>query len=191
MKKLVINLLLMFPLWGALAQPFDWSAQLKKPDSTAFYKIPLSPEVLGQLNTQFTDIRLYDEEKKEVPYLLKKDQHKVYKNVFHSYEITKIEHDKNGSTIMVIHNPSRSKINNLNLKVNNFDTRKFAKLTGSNNKLDWYTIKEDYVFSSVQSGAESSVIKVINFPYCEYEYYRLEIFDWFTDRIHVFRSWLF
>lgn len=191
MKKLIINFLLMLPLCGALAQPFDWTAKLTIPDSTAFYKIPLPPEVLGKLNPQFTDLRIYDGQQKEVPYLLKKDQHKITKNVFHPYEITKVEHSENGSTIIVIHNSKRDKINNLCLRVNNFDTRKFAKLTGSNNQIDWYAIKDDYVFSSVQSSSEPSVIKVINFPHSKYEYYRLEILDWFTDPIHVLSAGYF
>jgi hypothetical protein len=65
-------------LWAALlllsqaaaAQAFRYQADLEEVPADSFYRILLAPAITAYLQPGFPDIRLYDGQKREVPYLL-------------------------------------------------------------------------------------------------------------------------
>lgn len=63
---LVFNLICLF----ARGQEFSFESSLEKVDSTGFYKISLRPSLISNLNKNKTDLRLYDQNNIEVPFIL-------------------------------------------------------------------------------------------------------------------------
>jgi hypothetical protein len=169
------------------SQDFEWSSEINNPTQTAFYKIDLSPQVISKLNSAYSDIRIFDNADKEVPYVLKTEVPKQLKTIFKAYEIVDIKKSKN-YTAVIIRNDAKTKINNIQLSIKNFDVTKHLELSGSNDKENWYAIKENYKFRSSYSNKETFKVNILNFPYSDYEYYRIVIFDVFTLPINILEA---
>ncbi|MEP2508434.1 MAG: hypothetical protein ABJH72_03720, partial [Reichenbachiella sp.] len=53
------------------AQEFTYEASVTPVSEQGFYSIVLSPELLGKLKSDHSDLRIYDDDGQEQPYLLK------------------------------------------------------------------------------------------------------------------------
>lgn len=59
---------------AAAGQSFAYRADLDAVPADSFYQILLPPAVTGRLQEDFADIRLYDQQEREVPYLLVREE---------------------------------------------------------------------------------------------------------------------
>ena len=186
-KILIIGLtILSVSLFG---QSFKYKSEVQKSSENAFVKIALTPNITSKLNTDFTDIRIYDSSKVEVPYIFYQEQRVSEKELFVEYAILTTVHDeKMGYTRIIIRNPSKSKINNIVLRIKNADVRKHLKLNGSYDHKNWYVLKDNYYYNSIHSNSSTSEIRVMNFPLSDYEYYELLIGDCFDRPINILKA---
>lgn len=186
MKKLIIAIGLIIS--GSLySQGYHYQTTIEKNNTEGFYKIELAPEILEKLNSNYADLRLVNAENKEVPYYLEKEVFSVNKRVFKPYKIKEKLRWKNGATVLFVENTAQNAINNIQLQIKNFDVRKRLELAGSNDYNEWFTIKENYVFHSANGGNLTSEVKSLNFPYSDYKYYRIIIYDVFSLPINVIK----
>ena len=163
-------------------QSFNYKADIEHVNENGFYKILLSPEITSKLNSQFFDIRLFDTNNTEVPYILNREQSVNERELFVEYDIIEKKHLWYvGVTRIIIRNREKTEINNIVLRIKNADVRKKLKLNGSNDYKNWYVIKSDYDYNSISSNVNTSEIRVLNFPLSNYEYYELLIDD-YSDR---------
>ena len=172
---------------NVFSQNYQWQSELTKTTASGFYKIDLNPSVVAKLNTNFSDIRIKDEKGIEIPYFLEKEPFSVTKRVFKTYQIIKKIKWKNGATVLVIKNENKDTINNIQLQIKNFDVSKRLELAGSDDAKNWFTIKENYLFRSANGNQTTSEIKSLNFPYTDYQYYRIIIYDCFSLPINVIK----
>jgi hypothetical protein len=184
-----VNLIfLSFLLAGSLySQGYRWQAEVEDNITPGFFKVELSPEIVSQLNTNFSDIRITDDHKKETPYFIEKEPFSVTKRVFKEYDMVQKIRWRNGATVLVVENKDRDTINNIQLQIKNFDVRKRLELAGSDDYMNWYTIKENYLFNSANGEKTTSQMKSLNFNYTDYRYYRIVIYDCFSLPINVLK----
>lgn len=187
MKKLII--ITTFLLIGNLlfSQGYQWQSQVEKNDSTRFYKIDLDPLIVSKLNPQFSDIRIKDGKGVEVPYFMEKETFSVTKRVFKEYQIIEKINWRNGATVLLVKNEHKDTINNIQLQIKNFDVRKRLELAGRDDYNNWFTIKENYLFHSANGQQKTSEVKSLNFPFTDYKYYRIIIYDWYSLPINVMK----
>lgn len=186
MKNLILSIALV--VTGSLySQDYHYQTVIEQNTNKGFYKVELSPEILGKLNANFSDLRLMDNEHTEQSYYIEKEVFSVDKRVFKPYKIKEQLKWKNGATVLFVENTAQSTINNIQLQIKNFDVRKHLELAGSNDYNEWFTIKENYVFRSANGGKVTSEVKSLNFPYCDYKYYRIIIYDVFSLPINVMK----
>ena len=88
---------------------------------------------------------------------------------------------------MFVKNEHKDTINNIQLQIKNFDVSKRLELAGSDDYKNWYTIKENYRFHSANGKRTTSEVKSLNFPYTDYKYYRIIIYDCFSLPINVMK----
>tara|TARA_B100000809_G_C15139196_1_gene532170 strand:- start:1216 stop:2433 length:1218 start_codon:yes stop_codon:yes gene_type:complete len=187
MKKIIlISTILLFSS-NIFSQGYQWKSQLEKNDSSGFYKIDLDPSIVSKLNAQFSDIRIKDEEGLEVPYFMEREPFLVTKRVFKEYRIVEKIKWINGATVLVVKNEDKDIINNIQLQIKNFDVRKRLEVSGSDDYKNWYTIKENYLFHSANGQQQTSEVKSLNFPYTDYKYYRIIIYDCYSLPINVMK----
>lgn len=188
MRRVIISILIIssFVSYG---QMFDYKADINKIDSNGFCKILLPQEVTSKLKYDFSDVRIYNSENIEVPYILRAENAINEKELFFEYKIIEKKHLKTkGYTRIVIHNPAKNKINNIVLRIKNADVRKQLKLNASYDNKTWYVLKDNYYYNSINSYNETSEIRVLNFPLSDYEYYELLIDDFYDKPINITKA---
>jgi uncharacterized membrane protein len=72
---------------SSVGQGFEFKVNIDTITANQFYKVLLPPAILSRLNDNFSDIRLYDGQGKEVPYVLKREQAVQHKTLFKEYKI--------------------------------------------------------------------------------------------------------
>lgn len=167
------------------AQSFEFRANLPRAKQTGYYRILLPPAVVGRLNDAKTDLRLYNDRKQEIPYLLKQ-QEPVQHVQFHEYELISKTSTRN-STRLILRNRNPTPINSLGLLIKNTNIRKKARLSGSSDAKTWYGIEDDYWLEPVASSATTSEAKLLGFPLSDYEYYQLEISDSLSAPLNILK----
>ncbi len=185
MKKAIISIFIL-STFISYGQEFEYQADINKISKNGFCKILLSQEVTSKLKNDFTDVRIYNSENVEVPYILRAENSINEKELFFEYKIIEKKHFKRkGYTRIVIHNPTKNKIDNIVLRIKNADVRKQLKLNASYDNKNWYVLKDNYYYNSINSYNETSEIRVLNFPLSDYEYYELLIDDFYDKPINI------
>lgn len=173
---------------AAQGQNFQYRSEVAPATQPGFYRIVLPTEVVGHLNAQFSDLRLYDEQQHEVPYLLKREQPVRYQTLFRAYKLVSKESAPQVGTVLVLQNAARSRINNLSLLIKNAHVHKKARLSGSNDARNWYVIEENYRLESIDNREQTAEVKILDFPLSDYEYYQLEINDSLSPPLNILRA---
>ncbi|MBI9069574.1 MAG: hypothetical protein JEZ09_19920 [Salinivirgaceae bacterium] len=174
---------------ASIGQDFLYKADVISPSESGFYKIQLTPEITSKLNNQFYDIRLYDENNTEIPYIFYSESKRMEQDLFVEYEIIKKEHQKRQKyTRIVIQNRQKTEINNMVLRIKNADVQKRLKLNASDDQKNWYVLKNDYYYNSITNSQNTSEIRVLNFPLSNYEYYELLIDDYYDKPINIIQA---
>lgn len=78
--------LFFFALWAMACEPsqaqeFTGRAQVGPVTQTGFYRVPLPPQVVGHLQPQAQDLRLFRPDGQEVPYILQTDRPVTYSRI--------------------------------------------------------------------------------------------------------------
>lgn len=188
MKRFIFIIIIQFCAFVAYSQGFVWKAGIKPVQTDGFYNIPLQPHINSKLNNGFTDIRIYDKNGKEVPYLLRKDVPSKPIAAFTEYEILSKLYKPGKSTEILLHNPESKTINNISLIIKNADVKKEAKLVGSDDQKTWFTVKDYYQFHSINNTSSTAEIKILDFPLVNYKYLKLWINDSLSAPINILKA---
>lgn len=172
--KLSLALYLTTQALSVSAQEFTHKAKIQAVPKNGFYRIPLNPNMAAQAKDHWEDIRLFDAKGKEIPYLLKPESPYQVNEDYESFNIATNESNDTYQTI-IIENPTLKKINRLLLDMNNAETNRMVRISGSKNKTDWFTISDSLQLTLWGQTNESVIRKAIDFPTNDYPYFKLEI----------------
>jgi hypothetical protein len=179
--------ILFISVYTAFSQDFKWESKTDITNSKGFTEIVLKPEITGKLRSDMGDIRLYDSNNNEVPYIQYSEKPVLYKELFKEYKILEKAHHYD-YTRLVIHNPDKSEITNFSLVIKNADVRKWLRLNASDDQKEWFALKDYYYFQSFYNDDNTSEIRVLNFPRSNYEYYELLVYDYFDNPINIIKA---
>lgn len=169
--------ILLFAFTSTYGKGFQYASSVDSVSQTGYNRIELSPELLGKLNAYKGDIRLYHSSGEEVPYVLQREKPVATVTLFHEYEILKNRSKPNGVSYLIFSNPQKKKIDNVSFIVQNTSVSKSARLSGSNDKKNWFIIKDNYLLHSMYSRKTTTELKILNFPLSDYAYFKLEVND--------------
>ena len=172
---------------STFAQDWHWEGELNDITNDGFYKINISPEIVSASENNNADIRIYDALGNEVPFIMEKELSVNLKEFFVEYKIITNETQRKWPyySRIVIHNPKKNKISNFKLIIRNADVSKALKLSGSDDAVHWYVVKDKYRFRSIYNDEATAVIQILNFPNSNYEYYEILIDDWRNNPIKI------
>lgn len=183
MKKL--TLLLLFSASALHAQKYLGEAAIPGVSADGFYHLQLSAEWVPYLNDDLSNIRIFDTNDQEVPYLYQQEVPVSFTQQFKPYEIMEKKQEKNCCTSILLRNPDAEPINNISLSIKNAEVTKNATLLGSDDKENWYALKQHFVLSSIDGNNNTSEIKIVDFPRSNYGYYLLQIEDSTSAPINI------
>ncbi|HEU5290843.1 MAG TPA: hypothetical protein VFU05_09390 [Cyclobacteriaceae bacterium] len=184
----VIAILMIFSFNAGFSQTFRGEASLPKVEVDGFYRVFLSPDLSTHLNAEFTNIRIYDQQNKEIPYLFQQDNPVKYTQVFKEYEIVEKKQVKNCCTSLVLHNAKETPINNISLSIKNAEVTKTATLLGSDDKENWFALKQRFTLSSIDNQDRTAEIKIVDFPLSNYSYYLIQLDDSTSAPLNILKA---
>ncbi|WP_276369168.1 hypothetical protein [Chryseolinea sp. H1M3-3] len=158
-------------------QTFKAEAALPAIEKDDFYRIVLSPQIGTHLNDVLSDIRIYNKKGLEVPYILQQELPNYYQENFIEYEILEKDSKPGCCTSLLLRNAKKNPINNIHLKIKNADAWREASLLGSDDQKKWFAIKDYFALSAPGGSQETEEIKLVGFPWSNYEFYLLKISD--------------
>lgn len=157
----------------AMAQNFSYKAKLPSVNQTAFYRININPEVAAFSQAQLRDLRLFDNEGKEIPYLVKKELTGQSETGFVTYPI--VSTTAPDKQTLIIENREKRNIDQFIFEMKNADASRQVRISGSDDKASWYVVKDSFNFASFAEGGDATIRKSLNFPGTDYTFYKVEI----------------
>ena len=188
------------------AQSFRFRATVDTIPKSGFHRISLPPNVMGRLNNDLTDVRLYDAQGREVPYRLIR-QLPTDTTQFLTYAIVSKQATPGATTTLVIRKPGPALVNSLGVDspgvdspgvdlpgvdslgvmMANTSVRKNARLSGSADAQTWYAIDNAVRLGPSPNGPGTTHTQLLRFPRTDYAYYRLEINDSTSAPLNILR----
>ena len=189
MKTITNKFFLFFLFFGGtgpvIGQVSEWTATIETPTQSGFYSIPLPPQVMGASQAGLADIRIVGNGKVEVAYLLKRDQFAFDKRFFVEYPIERKEIKKGCCTELVLRNEEARNLQDVCLVVKNHEVVKMATLSGSDDKVNWYALREDVLFEPLNDEHQTFGTCHVSFPLSNYRYFLLRIDDSTTAPLNI------
>src|SRR6218665_2922841 len=134
----------------AWAQDFSVEAPIASVQADGFYRVPLAPEVALYSNAAFSNFRIADQKGKQVPYFFRVEPPTYEQQLFKAYNIVEKKQEK-GLTTIILENTEQRAINNISLLIGNAAVTKEAVLSGSDDRQQWYALKERFSFNPVDN----------------------------------------
>lgn len=158
----------------ASAQP-RWQVALPSVQQDGYYSVLLSPELVGRSRADLADLRVLDSLGHEVAYVLKHEP-ALYEQAWSKpYKLLRNER-VDQRTIIEIEADSAATVDELQLHIRNADVTKRARISGSDDRKEWFIIKEECLSVGEGEGG-ASVLRFVDLPLSDYHFYRLELND--------------
>lgn len=158
---------------NAQQQSFKFKASVDSVSASQFYKIPLGPSITSKCLPSLQDIRIIDENGKQVAYILKQEQGVETKSLFTPFPIISNKKENDKQVHVTVENKQANPIVKLWVITSNTDAQRLVDVTGSNNQKDWFIIKEKLPFNNAISTKETTSAYAIDLPLSGYKYYQI------------------
>ena len=167
------------------AQQFHYRCDLDTVTVTGFYSIPVTPSLSRYLKTDLSDIRIADNKGQWIPHIINQPyNNETHENV--QFDIPVIKKDNSGSrTVLVLSRTGIEKLSNLILVVNNTTANRFASLSGSDDRAEWFTIADSLLLWDRESIQDNKSAFILNFPPVTYAYLRVTINNGKNDPLNI------
>lgn len=187
MKNLLFASLI-FWSGATYAQKFVAEAALPVVPKNGFYRVAISPEMIGLTKSDFSNLRIVDDKNKEVPYLLRDESPVFSTSQFIEYPLIENSSEQGCCTRLIIHNKNKSQLTNISLMIRNAETFKWATLRGSDDRKKWYALKERFYLNAIRGADETYEVRIVDFPLSNYAYLSLIINDSTTAPLNVIKA---
>jgi len=193
-KQLSLTLLFAINVTCLFAQQtFKYRAVIQKVDTSGFYTMPLTPDILAKCQTGLADIRLFDQNGKFVPYIFGdqlpvKDQSNFI--VFPQINTTP---STDTVTTFIIQNKAQFTISGLYIKLRNTAVHRTVNLSGSDDLQKWYAIEENLVLAESGSTNNNHGIyeQALNFPASTYRYFKIQVNNQHKDAVAILQAGIY
>lgn len=164
----------------------QYQAAVKPDQKSGYQRIDLSPDILGRLNDGLGNIRLYDGQRREVPYLLTRQTGSDGK-AFVPFTIISTTSVAHAGTTLIVKRPNQQPIQTVSLAVKNTAVQKSAMLSGSPDGNVWYALDNNVVLGGKSSSTSTAYTETLSFPLTDYPYFRLQISDSTSAPLNILR----
>lgn len=179
MRNIILIIIFLVSFYNSNSQSFLYQATIPPVDSSGFYNIYLPPSITSKLNNKFSDIRLIDRKDREIPYLNFNFQNNLNRANISQLEIIENQYKKvKKFSQLLIQNNSNNTIENLILLVEkNKTTECWITISGSDDQLNWYVIKNNSRYQPEKSDSSKTEIHINDLKNSNFKFYKIIIFD--------------
>lgn len=183
-KQLNKFLILLLSANSIIAQKV--TAKIDNIPSKDFYKISMSPEIRSASKSDFRDLRIFDSNHKETPYLIEMDNLEKVSQQFDAFKIISRKSIEKKQTSIIIENPLK-KIDEITMEIANSDIVKTYNISGGNDGNQWFGLVNKVILSELENEDSISVFKNISLPLNSYKYLKIDFDDSKTLPINVLK----
>ena len=153
-------------------QDFQYRRTLENVSET-WHKIILPEESFDKFNPDFSDIRIFGNNKTETPYILKTASDRISETAIQFKTIN--VSNKNADYFYTFELLQAKEINQIKLgfEQENFDWK--LDLEASDNQTEWFLIQKDYRILSIKNNQTDYKFTQVDFPDSKYKFYRIKI----------------
>lgn len=185
------NIILLLPVMLfslCLNAQFRYIAALDSVKETGFYSIAITPELSSYLKTDLSDLRIIDEKKQQIPFILDRpyERRTHHHLLFDQKIISKITTVSN--TILQIENPGKEELSNLIFELKSAAAERIASLSGSDNNKDWFVILDNVLLQKSDEYTDTSHQQRINFPASTYRYFKLTVYNNKKEQLNILKA---
>jgi len=185
MKKFLVNLFCAIAL-SASAQSFTHSLSIVSKQN-GLQALALTPELKNLANTNFSDVRIFDKNKAEVPYFLVNESFNYSSTNFKEYEIGDKEVGKGRFSNFIVLNPDKKPMQNIVICTANSDAIKLCNIVGSDDKKQWYSVSDHILMYNLFDENSVQAYRTLSFPLVNYKYIKIEINDLHTLPLNILK----
>jgi hypothetical protein len=186
MKKNLLFISVQVLFCAAFAQNFKYKAKVTEVKSTGFYKIQLSPEIVAKSNKDLADLRLTSSDGREIPFILNHEPATFYEQDFVPLKIEENSTKGNIQTLIIINTKSQS-INNLVLEMKNAMGEKKIRISGSDDKKNWYMLHQGFPLTVPGDASSTKIYQAIDFPISDYKWFSISLIDTIPMALNILR----
>lgn len=153
-------------------EDFQYKRTLENVSDT-WHKIILPEESFGKFNADFSDLRIFGNNKIETPYILKTSADRI-SEVAVPFKMINVS-NKNSDYFYTFELSQNKEINQIKLafEQENFDWK--LDLEASNNQTEWFLIQKDYRILSIKNNQTDYKFTQVDFSDSKYKFYRIKI----------------
>jgi len=192
MKNIILLILLILNYTLVFSQDYKRRVELNDISKDGFNKIILNSEITSHLKHGFADLRLYDNNKNEVPFIYgdffgnKASKRRVFFKVKRNKK-NKIKQKKT----LILENTENILISNLGFTISNNKSKIPLKIYGSNNKKKWYVIKKNFSAQTNYDNIEKKILLIKNLPKTNFRYYKVLFYNSSDNKTKVHQAFFY
>jgi len=182
-KNNTLIIVLFFISLSLFSQENEQYKAVIKNDNIKGYKfVELTPNIKSIANFDLSDLRILDDQKKQIPYFLQEESFSVVDSFIPLKNKISFKKD---FTKIIINNSDGKLFNHFTFKISNADVNKSCKIEGSNNNKKWFVVSEKIHLSLNNNSDKAFNYYNIEFPNIDYKYIKLVINDSLSAPIHI------
>ena len=148
---------------------FIYKARLDTITQSGFYNIALTPTIIAKCKNELEDIRIKDDSNQEAPYILYIETAQPNEESFTEFPLS---YSENRSAI-IINNILPNSISKLFLLIKNSEAKRIATLSGSDDAMHWFVVKENIVLQNEYTADSDAFVQLVSFLPSSYKYFRI------------------
>ena len=172
--SLIIGMLLVFCSSESRAQP-RYQAPLPDSLKSGFYFIPLPPALIGHSKYHLEDLRIFDRDDREVPYVTWDDPGVFAGSRFLAFPVLSYKKDTDRQTHLILKADNSGYVNALVLKLRATAATRRASISGSTDGKTWFAIRDDFSLTEDTRSEGAEMLASIRIPPSVYNYYDVTI----------------
>jgi hypothetical protein len=185
-------LITLFAVRPADAQHFKYEADIPSVSSSGFYKIYLAPQITAKLQRHYPDIRIYNRQTEEIPFLYDTDKQMASPDSTKILNIIQNKHRLLKShTSVIIKNDSLKPIDNFAFLIDNTGIRKWIKISASKDQKEWYVVKDNFPAQAAYSDSSKTELLISNIPAGEFPYYKIIFYDYNNQAVKIHKAYTY
>ncbi|HVX52426.1 MAG TPA: hypothetical protein VHB48_19865, partial [Chitinophagaceae bacterium] len=170
----------------ALPAQFKNKATLEPVKETGFYSIYVSPELSGYVKTDFSDLRIMDEEEKPSAYIVREYVTRQFDSVRTILKIISNTITDSGKSVLIIQNLSAVRyLTALAFILRNNAVSRAVDVSGSDDKIKWYSIVENGIIGNKYIKDTDKYLEVIDMPPSSFKYFRVTVYNGTKDPLDI------
>lgn len=147
---------------------------------TGYHKILVTPDITGKSNADLSDLRIRAEDGKQVPYMLKREDPSFDGKEIRDFPVIADIKNDSISELVLETLPAHSSYEeerSLALVIKNANALRQARISGSNDRNNWYAVIDNMVLGNNTGADRDAYIQFISLPSNSYRFLKISVFN--------------